>query len=258
MEVCALASGSSGNCFYIGNEKKSAGILIDAGISAKQISQRLNFIGKKPQSIRGIFITHEHADHIRGADVFARQFNVPIFATKKTSQNSILCNDENLIKVIKNNETVKLIGLDIEAFSKVHKAADPVSYTAIDKKRVSVITDLGHCCKNVTDQVSHSNLLFLESNHDVNMLEAGPYPYFLKKWVKGDNGHLSNNQASLCVLEHATRKLKHVFLSHLSSTNNTPKIALHTLNSIIRERKDLFPKIAVSSREQPTELIRIN
>jgi phosphoribosyl 1,2-cyclic phosphodiesterase len=195
---------------------------------------------------------------MRGADVFARQFKIPIFATKKTIENSIICCDEELVKTIKNNETLKLAGLQIEAFSKPHKAADPVFYTISDKKRVSVITDLGKCCRNTISQIKDSSLLFLESNHDLEMLEKGPYPYFLKNWVKSDNGHLSNNQASLGILEHATKKLKHIFLSHLSSTNNTPELALNTLNSLIKERKDLFPRVSVSLKDKPTELIRIN
>jgi phosphoribosyl 1,2-cyclic phosphodiesterase len=256
MEICALASGSSGNCFYIGNNK-NAGILIDAGISAKQISERLAMIGKNPSSIKAIFITHEHADHTKGADVFARGFNIPIFATKKTIEQSNICRNKDLIDSIKNKDSFKVAGMEIEAFSKSHKAADPVFFSVSEKKKVSVITDLGYCCKNVILEVSDSNALFLESNHDPGMLEAGPYPYFLKKWVGGDDGHLSNNQASLCILEHGTRKLKHVFLSHLSSTNNTAKIALSTFNSAIKERKDLFPKVEVSFKDRPTGLVKI-
>ena len=259
MEICALASGSSGNCFYLGNKKDKKAIIIDAGISAKQIVERLEIIGKNPESIKAIFITHEHSDHIRGADVLARQFNIPIFATKKTIQNSCLCSDKSLINSIKNNETTKIVGLNVEAFSKSHRVADPVSYNIVGKRsqNVAVITDLGFCCKNTIEKVSEANALFIESKHDVAMLENGPYPYFLKKWIRSDTGHLSNMQASLCILEYGNKKLKNVILSHISKMNNTPELALHTMRSLLKERKDLLPLVSLSSREMPSELVKL-
>jgi len=257
MEICVLASGSSGNCFYIGDKKTKQGVLVDAGISSKQIVERLESIGRKTSSIKGIFITHEHSDHIRGADVFARQFNIPIFATKKTAGSCFLCSDDKLINNIKSNGSVELGGFDIESFSKSHKAVDPVSFSIYGKKKVSIITDLGFCCKNTIKNVSDSDFLCLESNHDINLLENGPYPYYLKQWIRGDVGHLSNMQSSLCVLEHASPKLKYIVLSHLSKTNNSPEIAVHTFNSLIKERRDLSPKILISQREYPTNVINI-
>jgi len=254
MELSVLASGSSGNCFYINNN--NSGILIDAGISTKQIIQRLALIKKDPQKIKAIFITHEHSDHIKGADVFARKFNVPIFATKKTIENGFLCSKSDLINPIKNNETINLNGVEVEAFSKFHKAADPVSYNIYNGKKISIITDLGCICKNVIKNVSDSDFLCLESNYDEEMLNSGHYPYFLKKWIKSDIGHLSNNQASACILEHASQCLKHVMLSHLSKNNNTPALALKSFN-ILKQRKDFSLKISVSQRENPTALFKI-
>jgi len=254
MEISALASGSSGNCFYVGDGKNS--VLIDAGISCKQIVERLGMINKSPENINAIFITHEHTDHIRGADVFARTFSVPIFATKKTSQSGFLCSDGEKVNKIKNNETVKIGNLNVETFSKSHNASDPVFFKIEAKKKVSVITDLGYPCQNVKDAISDSDFICLESNHDINMLEQGPYPYFLKKWIKSDSGHLSNLQSSICVLEYARKKLKNIMLSHLSEINNTPKIALSSFK-ILRERYDLDTKISLSTREKPTHLIKI-
>src|SRR3989338_7981752 len=160
MEVCALASGSSGNCFYVGNGK--GGILIDAGISAKQICLRMQKRELQPEKIKGIFVTHEHIDHVRGIDVFARNFNVPVFATQKTAAACFLCDDTDLIRVIRNTEEVVLVGMFIVDF------------------------------------------FFLESNHDELMLRNGGYPEHLKKLILSDIGHLSNRQAGLCVLEHAS------------------------------------------------------
>jgi len=258
MEVCALASASSGNCFYIG--KGNSGFLVDAGISCRRISESLDLIGRKPQNIKGIIITHEHSDHIRGVDVFSRHFNTPIFVSEKTAENSFICSDNSLINFFDKNEVLKLDGFEITPFLKSHKAAEPFLFSIYEKtskKTVSVITDAGFCCKNVNEVISESNFSFLESNHDVKMLEEGPYPWPVKKWIKSDIGHLSNNQASLGVLEHANPKLKHIVLSHLSRTNNVPELALKTFKNLLKERRDLSPKISLSSGDRPTELFSV-
>lgn len=255
MKAVALASGSSGNCFYVENDKSS--ILVDCGISAKRILERMEILRLNPAKLKGIFITHEHSDHTRGTDVFARQLNLPIFATRGTIDNGFLCSNDELINSIKKDETTKIGGLDVEAFSKSHRAAEPVSYTVSNGKKVSIITDLGYACKKVNEQIAESDVLFLESNHDLKMLESGPYPYFLKNWVKGDSGHLSNMQASLAVLEYGNAKLKNVILSHLSQTNNTPPVALKTFRKLMKERKDFNAKVDVSTRDKPSELFRI-
>ena len=255
MKITALASGSSGNCFYLDSGKGA--ILIDAGISTKRIVERMDALRLKPESVKGIFITHEHGDHTKGADVFARTFNVPIYATKGTIASGFLCSNEDMINSIKPGETVKIAGMEVEAFLKSHKAEEPVSFTISNGKRISVITDLGFACNRVNEAISDSDFLFLESNHDLKMLEHGPYPYFLKNWVKGDSGHLSNRQASLAVLEHSNKKLRNVVLSHLSSTNNTPKVALKTFNQMLKERSDFNAKVNVSTKNEPTSLFRI-
>jgi phosphoribosyl 1,2-cyclic phosphodiesterase len=256
MKTAALSSGSSGNCFYI--EKDGSAVLIDAGINAKAINERLGILKLRPANIKGIFITHEHTDHIRGADVFARQLKIPLYATKGTIKNTFLCSDDSLINQIKKDEVVRMFGLDIEAFSKSHNAAEPVSYTVSDKnKMVSVITDIGYSCDNVNAAISRSNFLFLESNHDLTMLKNGPYPMFLKSWIKSNSGHLSNDQASLAVLEYANPKLRNVVLSHLSEINNTPQTALKTFNKLLRERKNFNADVSVSLRTDPTRMFNI-
>lgn len=258
MEFCALSSGSSGNCFYLGENKN--GILIDCGISAKRLIERLNSIGIKEKEvgkrIKAIFLTHEHSDHKKGADVFARKFNIPIYATKGTL-NSFICSNSNLLNEIKTNELVNFRGFDIQTFSKKHKANEPVSFSFVGKKIFPVITDLGFCCDNVHKMISEANSLCIESNHDVKMLEEGPYPWHLKKWIKGDDGHLSNNQTGLGVMEYGNSKLKNVVLAHLSETNNTPELAMKTFKNLIRERKDLKPRIEVSTKEKISKIIRL-
>jgi len=257
MKIAALASGSAGNCFYIEDDKSEIAVLIDAGISTRQIFLRLAKLGLTTEKIKGIFITHEHGDHIKGADVFARKYQVPIFATKKTIDSCSLCSDRSLIQAINNTDIINIGGNKVQAFSKNHKAADPISYTIFSNKKVSVITDAGYACKNISEHIAAADLLCLESNHDPEMLKNGPYPAFLKKWIAGDNGHLSNVAAGHCVLEHASQKLTNIVLSHLSSTNNTPHLALTTFRSIIKERRNFSPEVHVSTQANPTKLFVI-
>lgn len=257
MRACALASGSSGNAFYVENENQQ-GVLVDIGISAKKVVERLELIKRSPKNVKGIFLTHEHSDHVNGVDVFARNFNIPVFLTKGIAENCFVCSDNSLLNFIKNKETVRVCGLDVRAFPKAHNCVDPVSYSISSREKViSVITDTGHACRNVCDAISESNLLFLESNHDPGMLSNGPYPHFLKKWIASDTGHMSNFQTSICLLEHATPRLKTLVLSHLSEVNNTPGIAVKTISSLIKERKDLNPRVFVSGRYQETDFFRV-
>lgn len=257
MQFCALASGSSGNCFYI--EKEGKGVLIDCGISSKQIIERLALLKKSPEKIKAIFVTHEHSDHTKGIDVFASRFEIPIYATNRTARSRFLCREESLIQTIKNKESVKVGRFNVEAFPKSHDAADPVSYhIEDDSKSLAVITDLGYGCKNVIEHISTSDGLILESNHDPEMLKNGPYPGYLKKWVASDLGHLSNNQAALLVLEHANSCLKRLVLSHLSENNNTEEIALKTMKGMLQHRRDLKKlKISISGRYEPTSVMII-
>lgn len=260
MKISVLSSGSSGNAFYIENEENNKAILIDCGISCKRIEERLSSINRKPENIKRIFLTHEHSDHIKGTDVFARKFNVPILTTKKIIDSKFLCNDSNLLNSIKNDETTKVIGLDVIAFPKSHRSVDPVSFSIFDSKQkrtLSIITDAGYACKNICDNISISNFLCIESNHDLEMLEKGPYPWHLKKWIKSDNGHLSNIQSASCVAEHATKKLKNIILSHLSEKNNTPEKALNAFSYMFKQRKDLSSKLYYSLKFSATPLFKV-
>jgi phosphoribosyl 1,2-cyclic phosphodiesterase len=257
MKIAALASGSAGNCFYIEDDRSETAVLIDAGISTRQIALRMASLGLTTDKIKGIFITHEHADHIKGADVFARKFRVPIFATQKTMDNCTLCTDKSWLKTIKNTDIVKIGGNKVQAFSKTHKAADPISFTVLATRKVSIITDAGYACKNIIEHIAAADFLCLETNHDPEMLKNGPYPAFLKKWIAGDNGHLSNSAAGSCVMQHASEQLHNIVLSHLSSTNNTPDLALSTFRSILNKRSNFSPRIHVSTQDKPTRLFVI-
>lgn len=250
MKFCALASGSSGNCFYVAEGNDA--ILIDAGISCKQIVERLERIACSPATLKAIFITHEHSDHIRGVDVLARKLKIPIFATTGTLNRLRLCSQDDLLRPLTTTQIISLGSLAIHAFPKSHGAAEPVSYTIKGTKTISVITDAGYACTEVQKHVSSCDLLCIEANHDEDMLAHGPYSPLLKRLISSDKGHLSNRQTGFCIREHGSTKLKQIILSHLSQTNNTPALALKTVNEIVSARKDFSPSVNVSIREEPT------
>lgn len=256
MKVCALASGSSGNCFFIENDRSA--LIVDAGISTKQVLERSFEAGIDIEKVKGILITHEHTDHIKGLDVLARKLNVPIYATSGTINGGFLCSNEKLINEIANDSEFKIEDFKIRTAPRSHSASDPVSFLIENKKKkVSVVTDLGKVCKNTTEIIGESDFIFLEANHDVKMLEEGPYLPWHKKWVLSDKGHLSNMQAALCVLEHGKQSLNGMVLAHLSKINNTPQLAIKTFRNILKERKDFSPSIGVSLRDNVSDVVEI-
>ena len=238
IEVSVLASGSNGNCFFF--QGNGTGFLIDAGISTKQICQRLVNIGKQIHDIKGIFLTHEHIDHVRGIQVLIKRFQIPIYLSQGTHNGLKFNIDPKVVNIISDGAVIVSNDCQIKAFKKSHDAKEPLSYTlSYNGKKASFITDLGHACDNVKTAVKESDILILESNYDSNMLDKGTYPYFLKKRISGFKGHLSNDDAGVLVKENGSSLLKQVFLSHLSAENNRPDIALNTFKSIVRKEKDL-------------------
>ncbi|MBQ2250632.1 MAG: MBL fold metallo-hydrolase, partial [Lachnospiraceae bacterium] len=218
MRFVSIASGSSGNCIYAGTD--STHILIDAGISAKRIETGLFEVGLKPGELSGICITHEHSDHIKGLGVLARKYEIPIYATEGTlaeirNVKSLGEYPEELLKPLRPDVKMTLGDLDILPFHIDHDAADPVAYRVQSgNKSVAVATDLGHYNQYTIDHLLDLDAVLLESNHDLRMLESGPYPYYLKRRIMGNFGHLSNENAGRllnCILND---KMKYVLLGH--------------------------------------------
>jgi len=256
MKMSAIASGSNGNSYYIESETDS--VVVDLGVSCKEFVARMENNKLKPNRLSGIFVTHEHSDHIRGIDVFCRKFEIPLYITEKTFNATKLKINDRLVNFIKSNDNIKLGNLNINSFTKSHDAIDPCSFLlSSEAKNVSVMTDIGVPCQNVIDALKRSDVTFLESNYDDKILEQGKYPHFLKQRVSGNTGHLSNYQASMLVLEHAHSRLKKVFLSHLSGNNNTPELAYNYFKKAITQRKDLNIKTVVSSRSGPSEVFEL-
>ena len=233
MNLCSIASGSSGNCIYTGTE--NCGILIDAGISAKRIEQGLASIDRDIKEIKGIFVSHEHSDHIKGIGVLARKHHIPIYGTSGTFEaikhtSCLGAIDEELYHVIHAEETVQIDDLAVKPFKISHDAAEPVAYRMeCGSKSAAIATDLGFYNQEIVDKLQNLDVLLLESNHDTHMLQVGGYPYPLKQRILSDRGHLSNESAGklLCHLLHDD--LKAVFLGHLSKENNYEELAYETV-----------------------------
>ncbi len=238
IKFCSLFSGSSGNCIFIGTETTK--VLIDAGVSGSRITEALEEIGEAPEDLSAIFITHEHSDHISGAGIVSRKYRVPIYATSKTWQamtrgvGKILPENK---KIMESGEQLTLGDLEIKNFSIPHDAVDPVAYSfETGGKRISVATDMGCVTQEIRENIWGSDLILLESNHDIEMLKSGSYPYVLKKRILGDRGHLSNLAAADFLTELALNGTAQFFLGHLSQENNTPECAYETTCHMLLER----------------------
>lgn len=251
LEICALASGSNGNCYYIGNEHEA--LLVDAGLSARQLQLRLAHCGLDPVRIKAILITHEHSDHCRGARVLSKRLRVPVYLTKKTFLGMGRAKQPEQVMWFDPDQPFQLGGFEVFPFSKQHDAVEACSFRiGYSGKQVGVMTDIGEPCEQVKNHFSLCHAVFLESNYDEDMLRNGPYPYVLKERVASSHGHLSNNQAVRLATEHASADLQTIFLSHLSGENNTPEKAIEAFQSL-RKRY----RIELTSRHAPTEVFRM-
>ncbi len=250
-EVCALASGSNGNCYYIGNETEA--VLIDAGISRRQIIDRMKTKGLNPLKVKAVFISHEHSDHYRGAKVLSKKLNIPIYMTSQTYEKSYQTMRPSNVITFDPGDTIQIGNFQIHSFFKLHDAIEPCSFRIEhENKNIGVFTDIGSPCENVKSHLAQCHFLFLESNYDTDMLETGKYPYYLKKRVAGEHGHLSNDQAKELIESHAGDHLQTIYLSHISEDNNRGQIALENFDSL----KDKYV-IKLTSRYAATEVERV-
>ncbi len=251
LEICAIASGSNGNCYYIGNETNA--ILVDAGISCKQILNRMKEKALKPEKLKAVFISHEHSDHMVGARVLAKRLHIPVYITAKTYNGSYKNLRPDYPKFFTPDAEILVDEFTIYTFLKNHDASEPCSFRIEYKgKNVGVFTDIGNPCENVRTHLQKCDVLFLETNYDEKMLWEGSYPWILKRRIASDYGHLSNRQAYELLNNHAGENLKCVFLSHLSRENNKPEIAYNEIKSF----ENRF-EIKLTSRYEATEIYRL-
>lgn len=228
-----LASGSKGNSLYIGSE--TTRILVDAGISATTIMERLVEASIDPQSIQAILITHEHSDHIKGLALLARRLGIPVLANAETAKGIYAAIGERpKFKIFTTGETFQFGDLHVHPFSVPHDTLDPVAFTIETKGvKLGICADLGHATSLIKKQLENCHFLYLEANHEPSMVHASRRPNMLKHRILGKQGHLSNEECANLIKEIFHPGLKHVHLAHLSSECNAEEVALRVVHEIL-------------------------
>ncbi|HSN10114.1 MAG TPA: MBL fold metallo-hydrolase [Hanamia sp.] len=249
--ITSLNSGSNGNCYYVGNETEA--VLVDAGISCREIEKRMKRLGLLMEKVKAIFISHEHSDHIKGLPTLVKKYRLPVYITDATRRNGRLDFEENLVKFFIAHETVSIGNLSVIAFPKFHDAIDPYSFViSCNQVYVGVFTDIGKPCKNVIQYFKQCHAAFLEANYDEEMLQNGNYPFHLKKRISGGLGHLSNKEALELFIDHKPHFMSHLLLAHLSQNNNSPEVVEEIFNAHAGN-----VQITVASRFHETEVFHI-
>ncbi|MGX7197431.1 MBL fold metallo-hydrolase [Enterococcus olivae] len=236
-QISVLASGSSGNSLFIETEKKK--ILVDAGLSGKKITSLLSEVGRNPEELDAILITHEHRDHIHGVGVLARKYKLDVYANEKTWQamspliGNVAVEQQHIFEM---GKVLTFGDLDIESFGVSHDAAAPQFYRFYkDGKSFVMLTDTGYCSDYLRGVIRGADAYLMESNHDLEMLRMGAYPWNLKQRILGDRGHLSNEDGALVMTDILTDNTQRVYLGHLSRENNLKELAHMTMENVLRE-----------------------
>ncbi|CAN5678693.1 MBL fold metallo-hydrolase [soil metagenome] len=251
ISIASLNSGSNGNCYYVGNDDEA--ILVDAGISCREIEKRMSQLGLSLNKVKAIFISHEHTDHIKGLPILSKKYQLPVYITEATLFHGRQTIEQQLVFSFQPHQPTVIGNLSIVAFPKHHDASDPCSFTiSCNHINVGVFTDIGAPCENLVKHFKECHAAFLEANYDDEMLDKGGYPYYLKKRIRGGLGHLSNKQALQLFMEHKPAQMSHLFLSHLSKNNNCPKLVQELFNT----HADGVQMI-VASRDEATAVYRI-
>lgn len=261
MNFCSLYSGSSGNSIFVSSENTK--ILIDAGLPGKSIEKALASIGENPNEIDGIFVTHEHTDHTKGVGVLSRRYNIPIYThplTWKAILPTVGKIKEDNIRIIE-KECVTIKDMDIISYVIPHDAVHPQGYAVCNgNKKFCLATDLGYFSKEVEYILKDADAILLESNHDVEMVKFGPYPYPLKRRILSNVGHLSNEDCGKALLSILSNDPKKVMLGHLSKTNNYPELAYQTVANVLTEngvKLGTDIELFMAKRDMPSKYIEL-
>lgn len=256
MLVAPLSSGSAGNAYWF--ESDGTAILVDAGIGPRETRKRLELVGRDLEKLSAIVITHEHYDHIRGAEKIARKYEVPIYLTKGTLDASTIDRDETKIVVFDNDTTFRIGELQVHACKTIHDAMDPSCFVieARDGTRVGLASDLGYVNREVMTHLSGCDGLFFESNHDLDMLRMGSYPWSLKRRIMSRFGHLSNDDSLHAVQRLLGADLKALCMIHLSEKNNHESIVRDMCTRLLK-RTGASLEFAIAKQFEPTGLFDI-
>lgn len=248
--ITSLNSGSNGNCYYVGNNRDA--VLIDVGISCRETEKRMKQVGLSMKTVKAIFVSHEHGDHIKGVSTLANKYDLPVYITAGTAKNGPIL-IKHISKTFTANEPVAIGELWVTPFTKQHDAVDPHSFIISNNgTTVGVFTDIGAPCKQLTRYFKKCHAAFLEANYDEEMLENGTYPLHLKNRIRGDQGHLSNRQALELFTRHRPPFMTHLLLSHLSKENNEPQL----VEQLFTPYAD-GTAIIIASRYRATDVFRI-
>ncbi len=258
MRFSVLASGSTGNAFYL--ESHETRLLVDVGLSGKKMDQLFKQIDIDPTKLNGILVTHEHSDHIKGLGILARKYNLPIYANDLTWK----AMKKNIGKISPDQcfhfeaNSVKTFGnIDVESFSVSHDAADPMFFNFhCEGRKVSLVTDLGYVSEKIKKTVENADAYIFEANHDISMLQMGRYPWNVKRRILGDSGHVSNEDCGLALSEVIKDKTKRVYLAHLSKDNNMKELARMSVDQVLKER-DVDVQLFDTDPENPTALYEV-
>ncbi len=249
LRFCVLGSGSSGNCVVV--DTGDGRILVDAGFSCREIEKRLDAVGIEDRAFDAVVLTHEHGDHVRGAARFSKRHSVPIYATRGTLSKVRLQEPAPRPFVLEAGRHVELKGLRLEPFAIPHDAREPIGMVVEFRgQRLGIVGDLGERTRDWR-RLRDLDALVLETNHDLEMLRSGPYPWHLKKRIAGARGHLSNQDAAQALQQILSDRLRWVVLYHLSTTNNLPMLAEESIAQVVA-RAGLAAEIRVSRQHEPT------
>jgi phosphoribosyl 1,2-cyclic phosphodiesterase len=250
--IASLNSGSNGNCYYVGNGRES--VLIDAGIPCRETERRMRRLGLSLSTVKAIFISHEHDDHIRGLEVLSKRYQLPVYISESTRQQLRFSLEPQLVRRLDPTEPVTTGELTVTPFPKTHDASDPCSFVVSSQAiRIGIFTDLGVVCEQLIRHFRQCHAAFLETNYDEQLLDNGRYPHFLKNRIRGGFGHLSNREALDLFVRHRPAFMSHLFPSHLSRDNNRPELVRELFESEARGTK-----IVIASRDNETELYAID
>lgn len=260
MPVCLtiLGSGSGGNCAYV--ETDQARILIDAGFSLRQIRQRLATIGRTPENLTGILVTHEHSDHVQGLIQLGQKLRIPIYCNRAT-QDALYYQLRSRLecRLFVTGNSFELEDVLVESFSIPHDAQDPVGFLLrTPEGNIGFLTDLGHATKLATERVRRANVLVLESNHDIKLLQDCPHrPWSLKQRILGRHGHLSNEAAADLAEQIMSSELHQLFLGHLSGECNRPEIAYEVMNRRLQKLGASHVRLEITSQSVPCPTVTL-
>jgi len=256
VKICSLASGSKGNCLYL--ETGDTRVLIDVGLSLRETLLRMEAVGIDASGVHAVLVTHEHIDHIRSAGSFARKFNVPVFASHLVRAKADKYFKKTVVNEFEAGSALSFRDVRIDPVPITHDSCDPVGFVVESREgRAASVTDLGIVTRLITEKLRGCRFLNLESNHDVDMLMNGPYPWELKQRIKSRHGHISNEESLALLHELAHEGLEALVMAHLSEVNNHPEHVVKTTESFLRDQNVCAPNIVIGDQYRASAVMEL-